>query len=209
MGQYYKACILENSQKLDLSEQLERTALGTMEDAKLLAYLSPWSFDNGSKLMEHSWLTNNFVKAVEVSLAPTGKFFMERIVWSGDYADEEESGENLYCIAADNEDLEVMPDIASTPEFRYVINHTKKSYVDKELVPISHTWIDPDTKKEYPYKAHPLPLLTCEGCGRGGGDFKGEDPNNLVGSWARDVISVDNEVPNGYECLEFNLVEVW
>jgi hypothetical protein len=42
---------------------------------------------------------------------------------------------------------------------------------------------------------HPLPLLTCEGNGRGGGDYYGEDTNNLVGSWARNIIEPTNKKP--------------
>ena len=41
---------------------------------------------------------------------------------------------------------------------------------------------------------HPLSLLTAEGNGRGGGDYNG--PNmDMVGTWARDVISMENEAP--------------
>jgi hypothetical protein len=38
--------------------------------------------------------------------------------------------------------------------------------------------------------------LTCEGNGRGGGDFRGE--NDFVGTWARHSISVANTVPKGF-----------
>jgi len=41
--------------------------------------------------------------------------------------------------------------------------------------------------------------------GRGGGDFRGE--SDLVGSWARDLISVSKELPTGYKELIFDLVE--
>jgi hypothetical protein len=50
---------------------------------------------------------------------------------------------------------------------------------------------------------HPLPLLTAEGNGRGGGDYRGESP--LIGSWARDVISVETEAPTDFEELLFDL----
>ena len=40
-------------------------------------------------------------------------------------------------------------------------------------------------------------LLTAEGNGRGGGDYNGPDLE-LVGTWARDVISVEGLVPEGY-----------
>jgi len=48
-------------------------------------------------------------------------------------------------------------------------------------------------------------LLTCEGNGRGGGDFRGE--SELVGLWSRNLISVSEELPEGYTELEFNIVE--
>ena len=44
--------------------------------------------------------------------------------------------------------------------------------------------------------------------GRGGGDFRGE--SELVGSWARDVISVEatkSAIPKDYTELKFDLVE--
>ena len=77
---------------------------------------------------------------------------------------------------------------------RYVINHDTKEYVDKNNVPDKDGW-----------KIHPLPLLTCEGNGRGGGDFRGE--SELVGLWSRNLISVSEKLPEGYTELEFNLVE--
>ena len=62
-----------------------------------------------------------------------------------------------------------------------------------------------DKGKEWPYAIHPLPLLTCDGNGRGGGDFHKEDP--LVGSWARNRVTVSNTKPKGYTEIEFNLFE--
>jgi hypothetical protein len=40
-------------------------------------------------------------------------------------------------------------------------------------------------------------LLTAEGNGRGGGDYKGSN-EHLVGTWARHVISVEKEIPDDY-----------
>jgi hypothetical protein len=70
--------------------------------------------------------------------------------------------------------------------YTYIVNHTKKVYIEK--------------KGDF----HPLPILTAEGNGRGGGDYNG--PNmDLVGTWARDVISMEHEAPDytRIEC-EFN-----
>ena len=40
---------------------------------------------------------------------------------------------------------------------------------------------------------HPLPLLTCAGNGRGGGDFRSED--SRVGTWFKDRIYTSNKLP--------------
>ena len=77
-----------------------------------------------------------------------------------------------------------------------MINHTKKEYVDTAKCPVTDTWTDPQTKIEHEFKVHPLPLLTCEGNGRGGGDFRVE--NKYTGTWARDVISVSNKAPKNF-----------
>jgi hypothetical protein len=58
---------------------------------------------------------------------------------------------------------------------------------------------------EWPFIINPLPLLTCEGNGRGGGDFHKEDP--LVGKWARHRVVTTNTKPEGYKEIKFNLYE--
>lgn len=42
---------------------------------------------------------------------------------------------------------------------------------------------------------HPLPLLVCEGNGRGGGDYCGPGEDDC-GRWARDVISLERSKPS-------------
>ena len=70
-------------------------------------------------------------------------------------------------------------------------------YVDKNKVP--------KDASNWGWKLHPLPLLTCEGNGRGGGDFHGS--NELIGTWARDVISVAAKKPKGFKELIFDVTE--
>jgi hypothetical protein len=67
--------------------------------------------------------------------------------------------------------------------YKYIVNHTKKQYISKENREI-----------------HPLPLLTAEGNGMGGGDYRGSNEME-VGSWARDCISLEKEIPIGFEEL--------
>jgi hypothetical protein len=162
MGQYYLALILA-----------EKT-----EQEEFIRYsLHPHYYNNGMKLMEHAFKNNEFVVAVENIISPEGMFYKSRVVWAGDYADDEPFTDiNLHKMVKkiDYND-NTIPNL-----YKYIINHTKKQYVDKNKTEI-----------------HPLPLLTAEGNGNGGGDYYGVD-EYLVGVWARDVISVNNEIPADY-----------
>ena len=174
MGQYYKAVTLGDNKKT------------------VKQWLSSYDFDNGAKLMEHSWSENLFVKSFERLIVNNP----QRVVWAGDYADECKGLKtNIYDRCKDNNKVpkdEVYP--VGVLVSRYIINHSKKQFVDKTKVPDNDGWI-----------IHPLPLLTAEGNGRGGGDYRGESP--IIGTWARDLISVGREIPEGYTELIFDLVE--
>ena len=160
MGQYYKPTSVDNMESL-------------------------YSHDYGSmsKLMEHSYINNDFVEIAEYLLSPKGKWHKHSFVWAGDYANGEENSEkNLYMIAKEIQ----LKDYPEGSSGRYIVNHTKKEYVDKDIVP----------EDEEGWKVHPLPLLTCEGNGRGGGDY--HLWNEFIGYWSRDKISVEKEAPKGY-----------
>ena len=142
-------------------------------------------YGNGLKLMEHSYIGNNFVNTVESLLAPGGEWYKNRLVWAGDYADEEENGDNLWTQVGDDP---IEPDDMDQVESgRYIVNHTKREYVDKDYAP----------KDSEGWMVHPLPLLTCEGNGRGGGDYRLH--NDAVGYWARDEISIEKEEPKDFK----------
>ena len=49
---------------------------------------SSYDFDNGAKLMEHSWRGNNYVGFVEMLLMPGNSWHKNKIVWAGDYMDD-------------------------------------------------------------------------------------------------------------------------
>jgi len=180
MGQYYKPISMEKNQ-----------------------YVYSHEYDNGLKLMEHSWIGNTFVGVVEDLIAEGGAWYGDRIVWGGDYADEESgTDQNLYCMCERDED-KITPAVTKN-KYRYVLNLDTKEYVDTKKVPMSDVYVD-EKGKEWPFAIHPLPILTCEGNGRGGGDFHKEDP--LVGAWARNRVSVSKTKPKGYTEIEFNLYE--
>jgi hypothetical protein len=175
MGQYYKAILLDKNKE------------------KIVANISSYDYDSGSKLMEHSWMKNDFVKSVESLIYKNAM----PVVWAGDYADAEdgsEEGPNLYRLSEEKTKLQPTTSLPRKKS-RYIINHITNEYVDKDNVP----------KDDDGWQVHPLPLLTCEGNGRGGGDYRGD--SEIVGSWARDSISVSEDLPEGYTELEFNIKE--
>ena len=170
-----------------------------------LESLCAHSFDNGLKLMEHSYIDNNFVKAVERLLSPKGPWHKCRFCWAGDYMDaglflpegtplktEEGYDVNLYTFVG-----EKSPFVSNLKEWlkslpyrgRYLVNHTKRVCIDLRAENVDHG------KNQYGYQIwaiHPLPLLTCSGNGRGGGDYHGSKMN-IVGAWAGDVISIERK----------------
>lgn len=174
MGQYYIAAILSDS------------------GSTIRAWLSPYNHGTLAKLLEHSYMNNKLLKSVEYLLSPLGYFHKSPLVWAGDYADPEPDPETekLYSIAHNAPTKEIMADDVLGDTYRFLVNHTKKLYVDKLRV-------EPD---QYGYTLHPLSILTAEGNGQGGGDYYGSN-QELVGSWARNIISVEEEVPEGYEEL--------
>lgn len=166
-----------------------------------MEWVSPYDFDNGAKLMEHSYLTNNFVEAVEFLLLDDGedksRWSGQRIVWAGDYADPEARyGETLYESSQDKHKLGMLIQ-AIPPNYHYLVNWDRQEFVDKTKCIITYS---------HDAKVHPLPLLTVEGNGRGGGDYNGSNME-LVGTWARDRISVMKEPPIGFTEIIPNFTE--
>ena len=80
MGQYYKPCSLEKKEYV-YSHDIKETHTGYNGE--------PYTCGNGLKLMEHSWRKNRFVNAVAGLIAKGGAWHGDRLVWAGDYADNE------------------------------------------------------------------------------------------------------------------------
>jgi len=190
MGQYYRPIFLT-------------------ENNKPLFSVTCYDFGSGAKLMEHSWIKVYFVRFVEKQLM----IQPQKLVWAGDYADNEETeGVNLYTLSENVGKLthdETIPKNKSKYDYdfkniapltaKYLINYDKKEFVNKSKTP----------KDSDGWKMHPLPLLTCEGNGRGGGDFRG-DGKDLVGRWSRDKIGVStrkSDIPKDFKEVVFDLTE--
>lgn len=188
MGQYYKPISINKGEHLYSHE-----------------------YDEGLKLMEHSYIGNDFVGAVETLIMPDGAWRGDNIIWAGDYADPvlDESGNplmsddgkyemNHYSLL--EETGKIKPPAAVPPkEFKYLVNHTKKEFCDKTKAS-KVGWSEN-------LRIHPLPLLTADGNNRGGGDYR---PNNekdeaLVGSWKGDVVTLDKEMPKGFNEIDISI----
>lgn len=211
MGQYYKIIFLADKK---YKKEIIRT------------WINPMSYMNGNKLMEHSYIKNNLMNEIEYLICPRGMFYMSRIVWAGDYADPEECiGDNLYIIADSNENIYTPKNInmiidtptninkiIDTPKninkiidtkcYRYIVNHSKNLYVDKGR----KIYIDQDEIEQYNLEIHPLPILVSEGNGSGGGDYFGRN-KELSGTWSRDIISMEESIPEDFEELICDFLE--
>ena len=181
MGQYYKPVNLDNMEWI-LTHDLKTK--WTRNDGK------SFMMGQGLKLMEHSYIGNTVMNAVERLIIPDGAWHKSRLVWAGDYADHEEGypkrdgkhDNNIHTIT-DDEGTKIKPKTRKVPKkYKYLVNHTKEEYIDLSKI----------VDDEDGYRIHPLSLLTCEGNGRGGGDFHGDD--DRIGRWARDVISLEESV---------------
>lgn len=173
MGQYFNPIILD-------------------EHGKVVVWMNAQTYNNGLKLVEHAFLRNNFVCTFEYGLSPEGIYHKSRVVWAGDYASfEPESETNLYQRCTEYN--MIRPSEKNTSVYRYLVNHSKRQFVDKSKVPTKDGWT-----------LHPLPMLTAEG--HTNAEYRGS--SRLVGSWARDVISVEREreALADYQELVFDLV---
>lgn len=66
---------------------------------------------------------------------------------------------------------------------RFIVNHSKKLYVDMSKCPNNHGWV-----------VHPLSLLISIGNGNGCGDYYSDAGSEFIGTWAGDVISTEPKI---------------
>lgn len=195
MGQYYRPCLLNPNYKKNKKKVLENT-------------LSPYAFGTCAKLTEHSWIGNCLVASAMIMLLDnkTNPF-----VWAGDYADTikgRTDDMNVYDFTRNGVDTkcsdqyraengEMTWEIAKEMDW-YIINHTKKEYVK---VP---------KYRERVWQPHPLPLLTAESNGKGGGDYPTNGLNaDKVGMWKYDIIGTaphKSDVPKGYKRINIKFI---
>jgi len=237
MGQYYHPIILG-------------------KNGGIKGYWYSHKIGQGLKLMEHSYLNNPLCNCVENYIAKNGG---ARLVWAGDYADEERtklskeeakavwlekvnkgeiscgfgtflksgspdlfkpksnSDENLYSLCGKQ--------TVTLPDGTEKIVHYGKPELEYDTTPNDHRFLVCDDKKQFidlwnvpcvdGYRINPLPLMTVEGNGRGGGDYSGIE-EKYVGTWARCFIRLvdgwranDELVKQGYTEIRPKFCESW
>lgn len=177
MGQYYKALVM----------------------GKRLGIYSSWDYGSGSKLMEHSYLGNDFVNAVytEIENNPS------RIAWVGDYAEDVGLDKSWYELVWGDEwrafkGTTVPKELFWKDEKAvgegFLINHTKQQYIDLQEYAELARFKDCGCE----WVINPLPLLTAIGNGQGGGDYHRSYENfDHVGDWFMDEIEFCIDLADG------------
>lgn len=169
MGQYFKGIILDDENNIKVA-------------------MNPRNFNEYAKLNEFSYFDNDFLGYFMSNIYQKPK----RVVFAGDYANEEKNGLTLYKMARTIEDkftektFRIMnfPCVFSS-DLGYLVNHDKKLFIDLNVYQCHNSF-------------HPLPILTSEGNGEGNGDYYGEN-EELAGTWARDLISLEESKPTDFE----------
>lgn len=184
MGQYYVGMVLKKNHRL--------------AKQPILFGVRSYDFDNGSKLLEHSYIGNNYVSVYMRMLSDVdGYFYGYPFAWIGDYADKIRN-KDYFRIFCDNpkisKESHELINTSQNKYYKYLVNFNKKQYVKLPRY------------DEKIWQMHPLPLLTAFGNGRGGGDYVGLPDEKKVGIWAFDRIGVTNykKEIKGFQELEVN-----
>lgn len=207
MGQYYEPVCLDKKQYLNSwnfgngAKLIEHSWRGNNFVEAVVQLLSPgapwykkrlvWAGDyaDEGKFLDLKWSQKNLEKiSNEVNSYQDGKIKDLTLEEKLNYI-------NLYSVAnicfkkIVPEDLDKYPSVTGN----FFLNHSKKEFFQFDVKTDTLNKLDADFDD---WIMHPLPLLVCDGNKRGGGDYYGSDPEELVGHWAGDIISVESVRPS-------------
>ena len=141
--------------------------------------------------MEHSYIGNKMMQALELLISPEGPHHKAQVVWAGDYGGEEPGYDsNLYHLCEEKQCVKSI--FQSQHVYPMLVNHSKCCYIDMSKLKQGDI--------------HPFPLLTMETDSNGGGDYDGIN-EEFLGIWARDIFSVELTAPENYEKVSFEFCE--
>ncbi len=176
-GQYFKIAIID-------------------ENKNIRVWLDPYDYGEGYLLMQHAFLNTHLMGAIEYLISPQGNYYKYPIIWAGDLT--EPQGDNIYSKCHFGDYNHQSPPAYDTRCYRYIVNHTKKQYVDKYPNGDCGKIFRTDT-----YKTHPLPLLVMDNNYGGKGSYEGNN-EHLLGKWCGDIISMEVNQPDNYKELICN-----
>jgi len=174
MGQYFRfVCLLNDT---------------------FIQFINIFFHEGGSKFLEMAYKNNYYMLRMEKLLSPHGLWYKQRVVLTGDHANNEKNHEvNLFILTTPESETDYKTDVtaqninptttadncikeysAKEDEFRYIINHDTCQYVDKQKCTT---------------KIHPLAILLEEGY---------TNYTNSLGLWSRQRISVQNNIPENF-----------
>ena len=144
---------------------------------------------NGLKLMEHSYLDNDYCKHI-ISLLHNNP---SKLIWLCDYHEPDDITKHTWETTQENDSYKALDDFEDNDY--WIINHTKKLYIDiKKLYEIYFT------NSADSWYIHPIPLLcNSDTQALGGGDYGPEDSRRAT--WCEDIIST--EFPQKDNLIDF------
>lgn len=157
----------------------------------------------GYKLTEMSWHGNSYVEA----FAKRIYHHPMHVAWVGDYSNSSVPAcpDQIYYSCwgekANPPKMKTVHDFSWDGKF--LLNHDKKVFLDLPAYEKKLKRFDSDG-----WVMHPLPLLTAYGNGEGGGDYFSDCDLDKIGSWAWDVLSIEDERPDdGWTEVFFTFVD--
>lgn len=176
---------------------------------------SPSDFGSGVKLTEHTWVGNRAIQVLDTLLR--GEWRGDRVVVAGDYFEVEENESlgfklvdvALYDVDWQSPEVEVAEANSKTVEkwekqqqTGFYLNYDGKEAIDLSKLPESEKWGNRS------WIMSPLALMIACGNGRGGGDFKTDNPGyDCVGRWAGDHVGIEDKLPKGFDIIKPDFIE--
>ena len=156
-----------------------------------IQFIHIFCHEGGSKFLEMAYKNNYFMLRMEKLLSPGNLWYKQRVVLAGDNAENEKNRQvNLFALTIPESESDYKTEVTAQninpettvdkmiaeyctekDEFQYIINYDTCQYVDKQKCTT---------------KIHPLAILLEEGY------------INYPGLWARQRISVQNDIPENF-----------
>ncbi len=136
-----------------------------------------YSMDNGAKLMEHSYLGNEYVNVMMGAILNNPK----EVVWLCDYHEADDMTSHTW----DNtKGIDKYPKKPRVDLDYFILNHTKKL-----VISVSHLQDLYNDDDKSSWHIHPIPILCNSDDGSlGGGDYHAEDSRRAT--WCGDTLEV-------------------